>query len=231
MGGIGIDRIIYMDVLRAVALLGMFAFHTVYNLTTFYNFPFVYDTGFWDIYRLTAIAGVFVFVSGWSATIGKNNNKKILWLSMSAFWVSFVTYFYLGDSWIKFGILHLLLVANFLYQIIFKKISTTGNIVLAIFCFVLSPWVVTINTNVYWFIWLDIIPDNYSAVDHYPLIPWLGVFILGVVWGRWGVLSYRYNVHNSTMLFRVIYWLSSRSLILYLLHQPILLLLMKIVLG
>ncbi len=80
----------------------------------------------------------------------------------------------------------------------------------------------------YWLLPLGFLPENHIGMgDYLPILPWLGFFFIGVVIGR---LGYR----NKQTLFpdtpktvlqisRPFEWFGRNSLLIYLVHQPVLL--------
>jgi uncharacterized membrane protein len=71
---------------------------------------------------------------------------------------------------------------------------------------------------------LGIEPTNHVYADYFPLIPWSGVVLLGIFLGNTLYTNgeRRYPLPLSSMPFMPLQWLGERSLMLYLLHQPIL---------
>lgn len=74
---------------------------------------------------------------------------------------------------------------------------------------------------------LGITPTHYPAVDFFPIFPWLGVVLLGVFLGN---LLYAGNVRRFPLPswghrfpFSGLEFLGRHSLLIYMIHQPILL--------
>jgi len=80
----------------------------------------------------------------------------------------------------------------------------------------------------YWLTWLGFIPPNYSYLDFFPVFPWFGVALLGIGVGNLLYVDYlqewRKWLPNLAALppIRFLRFLGGRSLVIYLLHQPIL---------
>lgn len=71
--------------------------------------------------------------------------------------------------------------------------------------------------------WLGIFPFSFSTFDYFPLFPWLGIFLLGVWAGsKWWVGRAIINT-KIPPLFQPLIWAGRNSLVIYLVHQPILL--------
>lgn len=83
-----------------------------------------------------------------------------------------------------------------------------------------------------WFAFLGIPPQHYPAVDYFPLIPWFGVVLLGVWFGNW------FYADNKRLIplpdwggFFPITWLEflgRHSLLIYVIHQPLILLILAL---
>ena len=83
------------------------------------------------------------------------------------------------------------------------------------------------------FFWLDgrwltpigIYPTQYPAVDYFPIFPWFGVFVLGIALGNWFYANNRRRIPlpdwGHLFPFNGLQFLGSRSLVIYLIHQPL----------
>jgi uncharacterized membrane protein len=77
-----------------------------------------------------------------------------------------------------------------------------------------------------WLAPLGITTTNYPAVDHFPIFPWLGVVLLGVFLGN---LLYSEDVRRfqlpdwgDTLPCSSLEFLGRHSLLIYMVHQPLL---------
>ena len=77
-----------------------------------------------------------------------------------------------------------------------------------------------------WLAPFGITPTRYPAVDHFPLIPWFGVALLGVALGNWvypgGQRAFLLPDWSGLSVVRGLRFLGRNSLTIYLIHQPIL---------
>jgi uncharacterized membrane protein len=76
-----------------------------------------------------------------------------------------------------------------------------------------------------WLLWLGVVPNQFSTLDYFPLLPWFGVVLLGVFIGN-GVYKNNTRVfqlkdYSHTIVVRGLCFLGRYSLIIYLLHQLI----------
>jgi uncharacterized membrane protein len=78
-----------------------------------------------------------------------------------------------------------------------------------------------------WLIWLGINQAGRSMVDYYPVLPWYGVALVGIYAGRLlypgGVARLAVPDMSGIPIVRELSFLGRHSLLIYLIHQPILL--------
>lgn len=223
-------RIFLIDLLRFIAIIAMVAFHIVYDLAVFYGYAIDYERGFWQIIQMVFAGGLFIFVSGWTASIGRRSLDNLLHIGLAALLVTLVTYFQFGNMYFRFGVLHLLFAANLLYVLILHMLSTRTLLLLILTLSIIIKPLMSIVVGHEYLIWLDIVPIGYQSVDHYPLLPWLVVFIAGVIWGR---LEWSKSVNSISPDGQLVSWItkcSKNSLAIYLLHQPLILLTLYLIL-
>ena len=224
-------RYVLLDWLRFLAICLMIIFHLIFDLAYFYEYNIEYSQGFWDIWRRVC-ASLFLFVSGWTASLVEFKWRRLLKLAVASALISLVTYLILPDSYIRFGILHLLLSVNLLYYFLLKRFTAPALLALAgvsYLAYVVVQPEQIIVTQDYW-LWLDLTSAGYQTVDHYPLWPWLSIFLVGCYLGRTTttLLSpyLRLVPRNG-----IVTYISRQSLIIYLGHQVLLLSLLAMILG
>jgi uncharacterized membrane protein len=84
-------------------------------------------------------------------------------------------------------------------------------------------------------IWIDgrvlapigVTPTYYPAIDYFPLIPWFGVVLLGIWFGNWFYMDNTRRVQlpdwGDVFPITTLEFLGRHALIIYLIHQPIIL--------
>lgn len=204
-----------IDLIRGLAVFGMIFYHLLVDLRLFYFAAVPVFEGYLLIFaRLVAI--VFIFLAGVSASFqfAKTETAKPLLKRafIILFWagiISIVTYILFPKEFIFFGILHLigtslLLLIPFLYIKSNILIFLSG-------CFVIITGIVSST------------PPR-GSLDYFPLLPWFGLVLIGLVFGR--LYPYWRNKLSlqepKTILTRTLKLTGRNSLVLYLLHQPIL---------
>ncbi len=224
-------RILEIDALRVVAMLLMIAFHIIYDLNVFGGVDVSYTTGFWM--WVGKLAGLlFIFVSGISSGLSSKPVQRGVRVFGIGMIITAVTYFFLGDTYIRFGILHLLGICMVLSPLIRRLHSAVIVAGAGIIVFI-SNQIADMVVNTVVLLPLGLKYHGFRSADYYPLIPYLAVFMLGIV-------AYKLYYHRGQSLFssnlenEFITKVSRSSLMIYLLHQPIIIaaiLLVQMALG
>lgn len=233
-----------IDITRGIAILMMIVFHTVFDLNFFMILPVNVSTGFWRWFAM-ATASLFLLVVGVSLVISHARSatkltgfplaKKFLYrgAGILAFGllVTLATWLYLHEGFVIFGILHLIGVSVMLSPLFFR--FGKYNILLGLVCIVAGFFIGNIPGPV-WLIPLGIYPASFISVDYTPLIPWFGAVLIGMGAGE---LLYsggirRFAVpHLRDQIAVPLAVLGQHSLIIYLVHQPVIILLLAVVTG
>lgn len=211
-----------IDVLRAVAIVLMVLFHLVYDLKEFGGFSFDYQSPFWFfIGKVSAL--LFIFISALSSGFSRSpvrRGVKVLFYGMC---ITVVTYLFMKDEYVRFGILHFLGVTMISSPLLVKLPSWTlwG---LAGSSAALGFWFKEQVLETSLLLPLGLMYEGFGSMDYYPLFPYLAVTFLGI-------LAYRhFYARRTEPLFpfplnsALTKWLSRNSLGIYLVHQPILVL-------
>ena len=212
-------RIWEIDFLRGIAILLMVVFHTIVDLTDFYQYPFQYVSGFWYL-EGKASAVLFMFLAGVSTTLSSDSFRHGLRILGWGMLLSVITYFYDANTYIRFGILHFLGVS--LLSSRYVKRLTPALLILISLCSIgLGVSASGYYLNSSYLLPFGWITRDFVSMDYYPLFPWYGVFVIGVAAGKLlykekrSLFSFAWNSPVSL--------LGRHSLLIYLIHQPILL--------
>lgn len=215
------NRVWELDLLRGVALLLMIVFHLCYDLNVFFHVPVVYDRG--PIYFLGKTAAImFIFLAGVSANFSRSNWRRGWRLFLLGLGITAVTRIFFPSQVIKFGILHFLGTALMLVAFLIR-LSPLALLALGGVSIWLGLYLAWVRVPWDWLFFLGLRSDAFYSADYYPLFPWLGVLLAGVAVGK---VVYREKKSLFPFLegkFRFLAAAGSRTLLLYLLHQPILL--------
>lgn len=229
------NRIAAIDIARTVAILAMAVFHFTYDLELFGFVPSGTMRSDIAVWSARLIAGTFIFVSGISLVIAhpfgvtawRSTLIRLGKLGLAAAAVTIGTYVAMGDAFVRFGVLHCLLAASLLGLTALRvPYWATGVAGLAILTLPLTEFWPLLDSTV----WLWLAPTQQPVpmmVDYVPVLPWFGVFLLGMSAGRVGLRSgfwdrLRHVIPAGRSAVRILSWPGQHSLAIYLIHQPIL---------
>jgi uncharacterized membrane protein len=240
----GISRYWEIDLVRGIAILMMILFHTVFDLYFFRVLPVDIFSGFWRYFALST-ASLFLLIVGISLTISRARAAstksgyqlalKFVYRGAGIFLlgllVTLCTWLFLKEGFIVFGILHLIGISIILSPLFFR--FKKGNIVLGFLCIVIGYFIAT-HTGPIWLLPLGIHPATFWSVDYEPVFPWFGIVLIGMGLGEY---LYPEGVRNFTLpqipeiIIRPLAFLGQHSLIIYLVHQPIIIMIIAAVTG
>lgn len=210
-------RYALIDSLRCLAILLMLIYHFSYDLYKFNILDSETINAFIFIFIARTCLCLFLFCAGYSIALNYQANpdcKPFLrsfsrnWLKVSAgaLLVSLTTYVAAPANWIYFGILHCISISALLALIFIRlpyiAIMTGLSIMVAYW-----GWG-------YYFPWIHL---NHRSLDYIPLFPWSGMVLIGLGCAK-------FNLHLKIQIPTTVwvYYISKRSLMIYLAHQPIL---------
>jgi uncharacterized membrane protein len=233
-----------IDLVRGIAVLMMVLFHTVFDLNYFQIFSIEVYAGFWQYFAFST-ASLFLLIVGISLTISRGRvvskisghqlALKFVYRGAGIFLlgvlVTFGTWLCLKEGLIFFGILHLIGVSVMISPLFFrfKKL----NLVLG-FLFIVIGYFLTMVNGPIWLLPLGIHPATFWSVDYEPLFPWSGIVLFGMGLGEYLYQGgeRRFNLPRIPVFFvQPLAYLGQHSLIVYLIHQPLIILLLAAVFG
>ena len=213
-------RIYELDALRGLGILLVVFFHTAWDICSEYNLEII------NAPLITALvylfAGMLIFISGASSYLGKNTLKRGVVVLLCALGVTAVTYVLFPKNYIGFGILHLLGVSMLLSWVIKKCHALNWTVlILAVAAFAFGLFVGKIHVETNLLFWIGLTAKNYSALDFYPLLPWLGVFLFGYLFSSKFYKEYKSPFSKVWYRNDILSFSGRHSLVIYMVHQPI----------
>lgn len=214
------NRIWEIDFFRGIALILMIFFHIIWDLNEYYHYPLDYSSGIFFVIGKTA-AFLFIIITGISCIFSSNNPSRGIKIFAVAMVVTIVTYFYDPDSFIIFGILHFLGINVLLYPY-YNKLNNSLLLLLGTMIILLGQAFQNVDIDHNYLLVLGLARPDYYPLDYYPLLPYTGLFLLGIVLSR--ILYpkkqslFRFNFDRNP-----ISTVGKNTLLVYLLHQPIIL--------
>jgi len=229
------DRIQAIDFIKGIDIVFMVLFNYSITLDYFNLIRIPSDYLYRNILPIS-IASIFIFMSGISAHLSFEKNKEKLTrkyfirgmkLLFFAILITLSTYVFVPGKTIYFGILHFFAVASFIIPVFIKY--TRLNLIAGLSIILSGVYLQQQTFNFSYLLWLGFVPENFSTFDYFPLIPWLGVILLGVYFSR-HIIQKTANIKFESGLSSIFKFLGKHSLTVYLIHQPLLIMLL-IVLG
>lgn len=224
-----------VDAARGVAVLGMVFFHFMWDLQFFgLSSVNVFSTP-WQIFA-RSIGTTFTFLLGLSLWLiatrlspqalrryAIRRGVTILGLGLL---ISLGTWLFVGDAYVRFGILHLL-GTMLVLSLPFVRAPLWLTFAMGIAMIVGGAFLTPLRAPFPWLTALGVAQAGVEMVDYYPLLPWGGAALLGVTCGRLvypdGQRSVALPELGALTPVCALRFLGRHSLLIYLLHQPILL--------
>lgn len=233
-------RLQLLDALRGWCLVNMIAYHGLWNLVYLFRIPMGWYTGTPGYVWQQSICWTFIILSGFCWQMGRHHLKRGVMIFGGGVLVSLVTHLLMPSSRITFGILTftgscvLLLIP--LDQLLRKVPAGIGAAASALLfallrncnggelgfeSFVIGEIPRVLYRNLLT-TYLGFPMSGFFSTDYFPLLPWLFLFLFGY---------FLYGILHSRELdvklfargkFPVLNWMGKHSLLVYLLHQPVL---------
>ncbi|WP_350333984.1 heparan-alpha-glucosaminide N-acetyltransferase [Coralliovum pocilloporae] len=225
-------RIDEIDALKGMAILGVVLFHLVWDLEFV---GFVAGLAFHPIWlgfgRI--LAGTFMLVVGINLVLAHPNHlnliayiKRISILLIAAFAISLLTLITFPTSFIYFGILHSITVSS-LVGLAFLRLSMHITLIAGVIVFLLPFYYSTSAFDSRWFAWIGFSESPPASNDFFPVFPWLGLTLIGMAITKFCLVQENISqwciLPKNNACVQSIVWLGKRSLLIYLIHQPVLL--------
>ncbi len=223
-------RIAALDLARTLALVGMVVFHFTFDLQMFgYIASGTTQQPFW-YYFARVVAGSFLFLAGVSLWLAHGRGirwgafwRRFLMVAGGALLVSVVSIWATPGGFIWFGILHAIAAAS-LIGLAFLRLPTLVTLAAALLAFALPWFAIHPRFDGLWLIWLGLAETRPFMADYVPLLPWLAPFLAGIAMGRIGSQTglWARLTRDVSPAFRALTFPGRHSLVIYLLHQPLL---------
>lgn len=238
-------RAFELDVIRGFSIFMMMLMHFAYDIRYIFGldaFAFLEGTTFWVVVHPLFLV-FFVGVSGICCTFSRSNFKRGIKLTVIALLETLITavatYYFGFDCLIIFNVLHLLALGILVYAAIsfcervFKWNPKTVNVWMA----VIGLWIIVIGGEIEQYdgiikgMWLSPLgifgSEPVPVADYLAIFPWLGVFLIGAIIGRVCYSDKTTLIPNTPKFVRKLMipfeFLGKHSLIVYIVHQPIVL--------
>ena len=234
------NRIHILDELRGLCVALMVIYHALYTYSWMFDWEFAtkMQAFFFPVEPL--FAGIFIALCGFSCRLSRNNWRRGGLLALVALGMTGVLWVAMPSQVIWFGVLHCLAVCILVFAAAKPLLDRIPPLVGFLVSAALAALLWTVPTtfggkflgmeipfawsaDIWWF------PLGFSGLysaDYFPLIPWLFVFMAGTFVAQWRdrLPSWCMKPHVKPLSF-----LGRCSLIVYLVHQPLIILLGQII--
>ena len=229
------SRYAFIDWLRGFSILLMVIYHLCYDLDLFGYIDTAFGKNYWVPFRYVIVIG-FLSLVGVSLVLvhgdkirWRSMRKRSLQLLLAAIAVSVSSYVVDPRQVTLFGILQLILVASWLALPFIKYANLALLSGVVIFAF--GHLVQTPALEPLWIHWIGMVEYKRPALDYVPVFPWLGVVLMGITLGHWffsnstgqKLASFQMSeLPGLTLFSKGLEKAGQHSLIIYLVHQPML---------
>ena len=227
-------RFLEVDALRGTAVLFMVIYHFAFDWNFFVSAIPGFYAGFW-VYFARATAAAFVALAGLSTTLYANRKREsgsewkpvlkrgafIFLLGMA---ITFFTFLAFPAYAIFFGVLHLMGLSIVLGIPFLRRprvAALAGILIAGIGILFYQPGMQGVLPFV-----PVLLPGGVQSFDYVPLLPWFGVFLLGMALGNYfypnGNPIKGLGWEQGNVWVQLLARVGRKSLAIYLVHQPVL---------
>lgn len=225
-------RLWEIDALRGVAVVLMVCYHLIWDLAYFDLLAVNVAALPWQVFA-RSIGSLFLLILGISLTLRAARAPLLTHWALRrgailfglGMLITLATFFIIGESYVRFGILHALGSALVL-ALPFVRAPVWLSVLTALVLIATGAYLNFQAVTFPWLIWLGLPQAGVVMVDYYPLLPWAGVTLLGVAIGNalYPAGTRRFALPDSSdwLPVRAARWMGRHALLIYLLHQPVL---------
>lgn len=223
------ERIWEVDTARGLCIPGMILIHLIYDVVNLYGFVHWPYPAWYSLFK-NNYGALFLLISGVSVTLGSRSIRRGITVFLSGMIVTAVTVgmYLLGMAGrgiiIYYGVLHCLGTCMILWPL-FRNLRPSTLLAVGIPLVLAGWWLRGQSFNMPLLMPLGFTFPGFSSSDYFPLMPNLGYFLLGAAFGKTFYSQKKTlfpNVDPQNPAIRFFSWCGRNSLMIYLLHQPIL---------
>lgn len=243
------ERYAVVDMLRGLALVNMVAYHAVWDLVYLYGVSWQWFLGTPGALWQQAICCTFIFVSGFSQPWSRQPIYRGAVVFLWGLAVTVVTLVVMPQAVIIFGVLTCIGTCMLLFGLaapLFRHLTRHAGVVFigSMLCFLgtrslvggsigFGPWQWTLPKSLQsgWLsTFLGWPMSGFFSADYFPLLPWLFLFAAG--WALHQLMAQKNVLHVlAPRTIPPLEWCGRYTLWIYLAHQPVITLLLRMALG
>ena len=235
------ERYWEIDLVRGIAVVTMIIFHSAFDLSFLGVLPLNVSSGFLRMLAYLT-ASTFIFIVGVSFTISYaqaapqltrrdlalkyiRRGLKIFSLGLV---ITVITRVLVPSVYIVFGILHFIGISILLAPLFVR--FGARNLILGIAC-IIAGYITNAVPGPWLLLWLGVHPASFASLDYVPLLPWFGLVLIGMTCGFFFYPDgqRRFSIRAAEPVYaRPFSILGRHSLLIYFLHQPLLILVIAV---
>lgn len=233
-------RVTFFDTIRGLSVVSMIMFHFTYDLFFISHVKLTWFTPQLMQIWIPSISYPFIFIAGCMCTFSKDSFKRAGIYGLVALAIFAATTVAKVDTPITFGIFFCMasctLVEALISHFAVPPKGYAEAVLLLLFfiiCLPISSRHIGIGTMIFslpkelyqtpYLAWAGFPSPSFSSGDYYPLLPYLFLYLSGAAFNR-QLKAEGYPNWMNTFSLPLITEMGKHSLIVYILHQPILLL-------
>lgn len=222
------NRIHWIDLWRGLAVLLMIVFHFAYGFDFFEIREISLNSGLW-FFIGNFVRFSFLLIVGFSLFLSyrkyrskysfflKHHLTRAIKLMGIALMITLVTFLIFPDVYIRFGILHLISV-GIIVGIFFVRLPLLSLV--SGFLALLAPAIANVQSGALYLYLFGFSQPGFAALDHFPIFPWIGFILIGIGFAH--LLNFfQFFKSSGKIPFPSIQVLGRHSLLIYLIHQPL----------
>ncbi len=222
-----------IDFFRGLAVVLMILFNYAFALDYLGVYTLTEGWLFWWLFP-RVVASMFIFLAGISLTIGYSRNKRIsrhirrgLWIFSWGIVLTIITWLFLPAGTVWFGILHFIGL-SVIISLLFIKLRPKHLPAVALIFLLIGTYLNNLAVDFSWLLWLGVMPYNFSTLDYFPILPWFGIFLIGMAFGKTFYANGKraFGLRREPSISKLLNFLGGHSLFIYLLHIPVLIVLL-----
>ena len=221
-----------LDAIRGFAVVNMIVYHLLYDILCVFGGDMSFATSTAAVIWERFICCTFILVSGISAHFTRRAYRRGIIVNLCGFLITAVTVLTIPEQAIWFGILNLIgcamMITYALREVLDRIPPAVGAAVSALLWVVLSGLP---NRNILGFelpdwlygckylAFIGLPSEDFFSADYFPLLPWISMYFCGYF--LWSCIEAKGGQRLFLRKIPVLDFIGRHSLMIYLLHQPV----------
>jgi len=236
-----------IDILRGLCLISMIIYHAVWDLVYIYGVDWMWYRSDWAFVWQQSICWTFIFLSGFCLPMGTHSVRRGIEIFIAGGVITAVTLIVMPDRPIIFGVLTFIgscvMFVGVINKFIYKKISLIPAVIGMVVNFLLFAFTYSVNSGIvgffggelilipsilyhnYFTTFLGFPQSGFFSTDYFSIVPWIFLFVTGY-FAYFIVMNMSEGQNRLCKWMQEgrcnpLEWMGRHSLLIYMLHQPI----------